>query len=267
MALLYRGSPPKNGYLLLAEPATSPIQWIELGLLNLEDDQTWQAHSTGQETVLVVLGGRCHISSEAAEWRDVGERENVFAGKATAAYFPPDVAFTVGAAGSVEVAVCRAPATCGPSPALIRPDEVNVRVVGADNWQRDVHDVVVDQVSAHHLLVGETYNPSGNWSSYPPHKHDVDELPEESELEEVYHFRVDPPQGFGLQRLYTEDGEIDETHTLRDRDTVVIPKGFHPVVAAPGYRLYYLWVLAGEKRVMAPRDDPAHSWMKEGPRD
>jgi 5-deoxy-glucuronate isomerase len=267
MALFYRGSPPTQGYLQMAAPATSPTRWIELGLLNLEGDQTWQAPEDDQETVVLIMGGRCRISSEAGDWRDLGQRENVFAGKATAAYFPPGFAFSVQAAGPVEIAVCRAPATCGPSPTLVRPDEVNVRVVGADNWQRDVHDVVVNQVGAHRLLVGETYNPSGNWSSYPPHKHDVDELPDESELEEVYHFRLDPPQGFGVQRLYTEDGEIDEAHTLRDRDTVVIPKGFHPVVAAPGYRLYYLWVLAGEKRVMAPRDDPAHSWMKEGPRD
>jgi 5-deoxy-glucuronate isomerase len=267
MALLYRGSPPKNGYTVLAEPASSPINWVELGLLDLNDGQTWQGHSKEQETVLVILGGRCHLTSAAGQWRDLGERANVFAGKATAAYFPPGAELTVEAAGPVEIAVCRAPAECGPSPALIRPDEVNVRVVGSDNWQRDVNDVVVDQVGAHRLLVGETYNPSGNWSSYPPHKHDVDELPDESKLEEVYHFRIDPPQGFGVQRLYTNDEEINETHTLHDRDTVVIPKGFHPVVAAPGYRLYYLWILAGEKRVMAPRDDPAHSWMKTGPRD
>jgi 5-deoxy-glucuronate isomerase len=113
------------------------------------------------------------------------------------------------------------------------------------------------------LIVGETINPPGNWSSSPPHKHDVDDLPMESKLEEVYFYKLKPQQGFGLQRIYSDDGDLDEAYVIRDGDTVAFPRGYHPVVAAPGYQLYYLWVLAGEKRIMCPNDDPDHAWVKD----
>jgi 5-deoxy-glucuronate isomerase len=108
------------------------------------------------------------------------------------------------------------------------------------------------------LLVGETFNPPGNWSSYPPHKHDGRDG--EPRLEEVYHYRIDPPQGFGHQTLYTSDGE-SVTHVVRDGDAVLLPYGYHPVAAAPGYRLYYLWALAGAERRMALYEDPQHKWV------
>jgi 5-deoxy-glucuronate isomerase len=110
--------------------------------------------------------------------------------------------------------------------------------------------------------VGETYNPPGLWSSYPPHKHDEHRPPEESKLEEVYHFRVKPSRGFGIQRVYGQG--LDETYAVQDRDTVVITRGFHPVASAPGYSLYYLWVLAGDERLMCPREDPEHAWISSG---
>ena len=109
------------------------------------------------------------------------------------------------------------------------------------------------------LLAGETYNPSGLWSSYPPHKHDTQRAPEESKLEEVYHFRVKPAGGFGIQRVYG-DG-FDDAYAVQNRDTVAIARGYHPVAAAPGYELYYLWILAGEERVLHWWEDPSHSWV------
>ena len=267
MSLYYQGIPLPAGYHPVINQATAPIELVEFGLLGLTAGQRWTGHAADQETVLVILGGRCSIRCRTQTWQELGKRCHVFEGKATAAYFPPKEEFEVTGLGPVEIAVCRSPATGGPAPTVILPEQVSVRDVGADNWRREVHDVMVHQVEAEKMLVGETYNPPGNWSSYPPHKHDVDELPDESKLEEVYHYRLDPAQGFGLQRIYTADSSIDEVHTVHDRDTVVIPQGYHPVVAAPGYRLYYLWILAGETRVMSPRDDPAHTWMKSGPRD
>jgi 5-deoxy-glucuronate isomerase len=116
--------------------------------------------------------------------------------------------------------------------------------------------------SAGRILLGETINPPGNWSSYPPHKHDTHEPPHEVRLEEVYLFKIDPPGGFGVQIRY--DGAGEECFTVRDGDVAAIPSGYHPVVAAPGYSLYYLWVMAGEGRQMIPRLDPAHAWVQEG---
>ena len=149
-------------------------------------------------------------------------------------------------------------------PCLVTPDKVKERIVGKDNWQRTVYDVLCpEQVDCAHLLMGETINPSGNWSSYPPHKHDCDNLPTEAKLEEIYFFQVNPEQGFGFQRIYTHGDSVDETFTVTHNTLVVIPQGYHPVVAAPGYQLYYLWVLAGEKRVLQPCDDPNHCWIKK----
>jgi len=140
----------------------------------------------------------------------------------------------------------------------VSADQIRVQQRGRENYYREVHDVFVDDASVKRLLVGETFNPPGNWSSYPPHKHDGKDG--EPRLEEVYHYRVDPVQGFGHQSVYTADGE-SVTHLVKDGDAVLIPYGYHPVSAAPGYRLYYLWALAGEKRALAVHEDPQHSWI------
>ncbi len=214
------------------------------------------------ECAIIVLGGTCRVECAGVTFEELGERANVFAGKASAVYVPPGARQVIAAETDCEVALCATPATIDAAPQVVRPAEVRTRSVGAWNWRRDVHDIIYENVPAEKLLVGETVNPPGNWSSYPPHKHDVDDPPDEVALEEVYHFRVDPAQGFGIQRLYSADGGLDEVYVVRDGDTVVIPYGYHPVAAAPGYQVYYLWMLAGPRRLMRPRDDPAHAWVK-----
>jgi len=124
-----------------------------------------------------------------------------------------------------------------------------------------VRTILGPEHEAGRLLVGETINPPGNWSSYPPHKHDEHRPPLEVQLEEVYLFKVDPPGGFGVQLRYDDDGE--DVRTVRDGDVAVITSGYHPVVAAPGYSLYYLWVRAGNGRVMAPFLQPQHAWFQQ----
>ena len=131
---------------------------------------------------------------------------------------------------------------------------------GRANYSREVHNIFVDDGHVRRLMVGETFNPPGNWSSFPPHKHDGRDG--EPTLEEVYYFRVDPPQGFGQQMLYTNDGEC-VTHAVKDGDAVLLPYGYHPVSAPPGYRLYYLWGMAGEQRKLALHEDPAHKWIHD----
>jgi 5-deoxy-glucuronate isomerase len=123
-----------------------------------------------------------------------------------------------------------------------------------------VHDLFVTDPHAHRLMVGETFNPPGHWSSYPPHKHDGRDG--EPKLEEIYYYRIDPPQGFGHQMLYTADGE-SVTHVVRDGDAVLLPYGYHPVAAPPGYKLYYLWAMAGAERKLALHEDPAHKWIHD----
>jgi 5-deoxy-glucuronate isomerase len=210
----------------------------------------------GEEAMLVLHQGAGRL--EAAEYAWSVSRRGVFEEPATALYLPPGVELTVTANAPLEAIIVSAPAEAGGPPVLLESHQVRVNQRGAGDYQREVHDLFVHDEVARRLLVGETFNPAGKWSSYPPHKHDGRDG--EARLEEVYHYRVDPPQGFGLQSLYTADGE-SVTHMVHDGDAVVIPYGYHPICAPPGYRLYYLWALAGERRALAVHDDPQHSWI------
>ena len=136
--------------------------------------------------------------------------------------------------------------------------EVTTHDRGRDLFRREVHDVFVGDPHARRLMVGETFNPAGYWSSYPPHKHDGRDG--ELRLEEMYYYRIDPPEGFGLNVLYTADGEA-VTHQVRDGDLVLLHYGYHSVSAPPCYRVYYLWAIAGDERRLAVFEDPAHRWI------
>ena len=250
-----------RGHRSVLGPENSPLRFVSFSLVTLEAGKSWEFAFAEQEAVLVLLGGKCNIGGAGFTWNHIGGRESVFTGKATSVYLPPGSRGQVEAVTELEAAICAAPAKEGPSAALIRPEDVVIRHVGAQNWKRDVHDIVSASFPAAKLVVGETYTPPGNWSSYPPHKHD-EVREDETKLEEVYYFRISPPQGFALQRIYTDDGQQDVTLAMRDGDTVALPKGYHPVAAAPGYQVYYLWMLAGEGRKLSPCDDPQHAWVK-----
>jgi len=269
--LLYR-VPPQSGCATIISRAQAHLEYLEFDLARLAAGEEWQGATGDCEAALVILGGRCDIASEGDAWENLGTRADVFDGKATAVYLPPQRSFVVRArAGGAQVAVCKAVSDAGGSPSqrpagkaqVIRPEDVRARAVGAGNWRREVQDIVGANVAARRLLVGETYSEPGCWSSYPPHKHDQAASPDEVKLEEIYYFRMHPAQGFGIQRIYSGDGDLDEVYAIRDGDAVVIPKGYHPVAAAPGYRVYYLWMLAGPERVMRPRDDPDHAWVHQ----
>lgn len=210
----------------------------------------------GEEAVVVLQDGSGQFDVNDRSWQV--SRQGVFAERATALYLPPNHTVNVTAASDLEAIVVSTPAPPGGEPVLVGPGDVVVNPRGRGNYSREVHDIFVRDQQVRRLMVGETFNPPGNWSSYPPHKHDGRDG--EPQLEEVYHYRVDPPQGFGHQVLYASDGE-SVTHQVRDGDAVLLPYGYHPVSAAPGYRLYYLWAMAGEQRKLALFEDPAHTWI------
>jgi 5-deoxy-glucuronate isomerase len=260
---LLRESTPAPGYQsIVDDPKLASL--IKFGLLNLVAGESHQEKGGEEEVCIVILGGECTVDAGEKSWQDVGGRRDVFDGMPHSVYVPRDTPFTVKAEGDCSAAICRAPARTKKTPELIPPGDVKCRSVGKRNWERRVCDIMGnDSAVPDTLIVGETFNPPGNWSSAPPHKHDVADLPRQSKLEEVYYFKLKPRQGFGFQRVYTADGEIDEAYVLGDGDVIAIPRGYHPVVAAPGYQLYYLWVLAGEERMMRPLDDPDHAWLKD----
>ncbi len=255
---------PSNGYTELVRRGELGLNFITFGILRLDPGRNFNDNSGDDEVALIILSGRCGVRADESHYAPIGERANVFAGKAYGIYIPPNTDYVITAEDHLEIAICKAPGDPNQKSGsvLVTPDEVVIRNVGQHNWNRKVHDIIDMRINASKLVVGETFNPPGNWSSYPPHRHDFDNLPEESEQEELYFFKVEPQQGFGIQRIYTDDLSINEAYIIKNNSIVSLPQGYHPVAAAPGYQLYYLWILAGEKRILKPNDDPNHKWVK-----
>jgi len=239
-----------------------PGDLIGLALSDLDAGQSFE--STGDlETVVVLLGGVVDVEANGESLGSAGGRSSVFEGPGHAVYAPTGTVLRLKATTPAQLAIATAPAGQGaPLKArIIGPGDQRLADVGKGNWSRTVRTILGPEHAAGRLLLGETINPPGNWSSYPPHKHDREAPPEEVRLEEVYFFKVDPPEGFGVQVRYDDAGT--EAFTVRDGDSAVIRSGYHPLVAAPGYSLYYLWIMAGDGRQMIPFMDPAHAWVAE----
>jgi len=161
----------------------------------------------------------------------------------------------------LELAVALAPAEGERAPRLILPEDIEVEIRGSGNMEREIRPILMEERPAERLLVVEVITPNGHWSSYPPHKHDRDDRPRETYLEETYYHRIRPEGGFAFQRVYTEDRSLDETLTFHDGDVVLVPRGYHAVSTPPGYDLYYLNVMAGPIREWKVKNDPEHEWL------
>jgi 5-deoxy-glucuronate isomerase len=256
--------PVADGAITVVTPESAGWRHVGFEALLLAPGQSAERETGDRECCAVIVGGHAHVRSEHGDWRDLGGRETPFAGAPDAAYLPPGTRFTVaGAAGGGEVGLCFAPAGGGADPRVLPASGVVQETRGHGSHERTVNAILMGDQAADALLVCEVQTPPGHWSSYPPHKHDRDAMPAESLLEETYYFRIDPPQGFGLQRVYTDDRSLDETLAVRDRDTVLVPRGYHTVSAPPGYAVYYLNVMAGPTRAWAVANDPDHEWTLE----
>jgi 5-deoxy-glucuronate isomerase len=250
-----------EGSVVKVTPESAGWQYVGFEVLRLKGGEILERNSGNEEVCLVVVSGRCRVSAGENEWDGVGGRESPFDGPPHAVYLPPGTNYRVEAITDLELAVCSAPAERGVQAREIRPEDIEVEVRGSGNMEREVRPILMADRPAERLLVVEVLTPNGHWSSYPPHKHDRDALPEESYLEETYYHRVRPEGGFALQRVYTDDRSLDETLAVRDGDVVLVPKGYHPVSAAPGYDLYYLNVMAGPAREWRFKNDPDHEWL------
>lgn len=245
-------------------PPTNPCKLLDFALLKLGANETYNAKSGERELLAVILGGRASFEINGKRFEKVGGRSNVFSGKPHSIYIPAGAQFAIKAEEAVEIALPSAPSNLEVEPYVILPNQIASGVWGAANFKRNYHQILTlasqPELPACRLIVGETYTPSGNWSTYPPHKHQVDNLPREAYHEEMYYFKVSPGDGFGICHYYNEEGE-EENFTVRDNSIHMMPKGYHTVVSAPGYTTYYLWFLAGNQRVQATQDDPALGWV------
>ncbi len=256
---------PAPGLQTVVSPENSPLTYPSLRVLQLAAGESYQGHSGGEEQALVILTGTCDIKTGGQSWHDLGGRRDVFQQPAHTVYVPCGTDYQITAVGGpLEVAVGGAVADRPGEPVLITPADVRYERRGAWNWERHIYDIIttVNPVSQR-LFVIEVITPPGHWSSVPPHKHDTDDPPWESKAEEIYFYKMKPEQGFGFQRVYTDDRSLDEVVLAEHNCAIIQPRGYHPVANHPGYQMYYLNIIAGEQRALIPRDDPQHAWVKD----
>ncbi len=268
---------PNDPELILSiTPESAGWDYISFQARRLGQGQSWSFDTGENEFAFVNLTGRYSVSSNRGDWQGIGGRANVFTSAAHALYLPRRTQLTVTAEEAGEFAVTWVPTDEDHDPWLIRPEDVPSGIRGGDNVSRQINDLLPPGSPVHRLVLVEVYTPSGNWSSYPPHKHDVhiedaDGTLIEADLEEVYFYRIDRPEGFAYQRVYTDERSplhqagqpIDALVRVGHNEAVLVPEGYHPVVSMPGYTTYYLNVLAGSAQSLANQDDPNYSWVKE----
>ena len=231
-------------------PQSAGWEYVSFTVYRLVMGQTLRGAANGRETAVVVLSGTGQAELNGQQVGQIGERLSVFENTAPyALYLSEDGSYQVKCTSpGMEVAVASAPTTHRHLRArVIRPEEVSVELRGEGNTQRRVQHILDTDQEAERLILVEVITPAGNWSSFPPHKHDTENPPHEAYLEETYYHRLQPTDGFAFQRVYTYDG-FDETVAVHDGELVLVPKGYHVVSAAPGFDLYYLNVMAGPQR-------------------
>ncbi|HEV8654142.1 MAG TPA: 5-deoxy-glucuronate isomerase [Candidatus Limnocylindria bacterium] len=252
-------APDRDGCVMRVTPESAAWRYVGFEVYRIAAGARLRRELAGRETCVVVLGGTCDIRSEAGEWMRLGTRATPFDGPPAGAYLPPGTAFEI-AAGSapVEIALGHAPAQRGASARAIGPEDARLEVRGSGAMERRIHHILMEDAAAESLLVTEVVTPGGHWSSYPPHKHDTNDPPRETALEETYYHRLRDERGFALQRVYTADRTLDESLSVRNGECVLVPRGYHTVSAPPGYELYYLNVMAGPVRQWKVTFDPDH---------
>ncbi len=242
----------------------NPCKLLGFELVVLTDGQTVKGSTANREVLAVLLGGKATFEVAGKTFEKVGGRANVFGGKPYSVYMPAGADYTITGVGNVQIALTSAPSDLEAEPYVIAPSQVANGIWGAANFKRYYHEILTGtsqpDLPARRLIVGETFTPSGNWSTYPAHKHEVDNLPAEAYMEEMYYFRVNPANGIGICRWFNDAGE-EHNFTVRDNTILMAPDGYHTVVSTPGYMTYYLWFLAGTQRVQATVADPVAGWV------
>ena len=274
--IVHPGNSPDPAVVVEVTPELAGWEYINFQVRRLVAGERWEWATGEHELALIPLSGTISVATNRGEWREVGGRANVFAGLPHALYLPRRTTLTVKAAGDCEFAAAWVVTDQDHEPRLVTPANTATEIRGGDNATRQINSILPPGFPCHRLIVVEVYTPGGNWSSYPPHKHDIHKTDAqgnvlEADLEEVYYYKIDRPGGFAMQRVYTEAESplaqaghaFDVALLVRNDDAVLIPEGHHPVASPPGYTTYYLNILAGSAQSLANSEDPAHIWVKE----
>lgn len=242
-------------------PESAGWSYVGFGLHRLAEGETASEATGDREAILVLVEGRAEIAAAGEAFGELGQRMDVFERLPPACVYVPNGAeWKARATSACTLAVCTAPGRGGHAARVLDRPELTAR--GAGTNTRHIHNIAMEDIDvADSLLVTEVFTPQGHWSSYPPHRHDEDDFPRMTYLEETYYHRLNPHQGFGVQRVFTEDGALDETMAVSDGDVVLVPKGHHPCGAPYGYEMYYLNVMAGPRRQWRFQNHPDHDWI------
>ncbi|HVO41505.1 MAG TPA: 5-deoxy-glucuronate isomerase [Aggregatilineales bacterium] len=266
--------------LVEVHPEQAGWDTIHFQARRLSAGHSWSFATHNNELALVLLGGSVNVESSRGRWTGVGGRPDVFKGLPHALYLPRDTTFTVSAVTDSEFAAAWVSTDQDYPARLVTPADVSTELRGADNASRQINSILPPGFPCARLVVVEVYTPGGNWSSYPPHKHDIHKVNTagqvvEADLDEIYYYKLDRPEGYAFQRVYTDPESplhragfpIDATVMAQNNSIVLIPEGYHPVASPPGYTTYYLNVLAGSAQSLANSDDPRYAWVKDSFRE
>ncbi len=263
MASLLRKPVAHSGKVHDITPLSAEWSFVGFGLYHLKAGEMASEDTDGQEVILVLVEGRAEVSCNTREFGELGGRMDVFERTPPACvYIPNDNRWKAIASTNCTLAICSAPGKGGHEASLIGPEGIELEERGKGANTRYIHNIAMENRDvADSLLVTEVFTPQGNWSSYPPHRHDEDIFPDMTYLEETYYHRLNPSQGFGFQRVFCEDGSLDETMAVSDGDVVLVPRGHHPCGVPYGYEMYYLNVMAGPLRKWRFQNHPDHDWI------
>lgn len=265
--LLVKPVPSAEEYIHV-DPASTGWEHLSFAARSMRQHQLFEWDTGDDELALVVLGGTCSVRSNRGNWLEFGRRAHVFDGMPYTLYLPRQTRFSLEVASpTLDIAYGWCQAHSDHPARLVRPEDCEIEIRGGGNATRQINKMIPPGFDCSRLVVVEVYTPAGNWSSYPPHKHDQHRVDEngtllEADLEEVYFYKIDRPEGYAYQRIYTDDRSLDELILVEDSHLVLSPQGYHPVVAAHGYNCYYLNMLAGSAQSLAASDDPQYSWVK-----
>ena len=263
----------RHGHVHDITPASAGWRYVGFGLHRLREGTAASGATGDRETILVVVEGKAKVEAAGQDFGTLGERRHVFEKDADGArlrphalYVPHDAEWSAMAETACTLAVCSAPALPGSTREARRlgPDGIEPVTRGKGTNTRRIHNIAMeDRDVADRLLVTEVFTPAGHWSSFPSHRHDEDDFPRITYLEETYYHRLDPADGWGVQRVYTDDRQLDETMAVSDGDVVCVPRGHHPCGAPYGFEMYYLNVMAGPLRKWRFVPAPEVEWIME----
>lgn len=252
-----------NGYTPICKIGECSLKKLEFGIIELEPGQDLDFFTEDKETAFIMLEGHCNVTTDGKVFENIGNRANVFENRrAESFYMPREQKLTIEAIDRVKIAVCATPVSEKTEPQVIREDAVVLKLLGEVPYQRETSFIIDQNTNAKVLTIGEAYCTEGNWAGFPPHKHDVNDMPRECIAEEIYYFLFEPKQGFAVQCLYTSDGSIDEAYRVKNDELVEFPLGYHTTVSTPGYQTYFLWLMAGDYQGFNRSSDPEHAWIE-----